>query len=170
MPRRAPRAETGGREDMRTAHLGPIEIAQAVEIGRMAVDPNFLLGNVTPEIIAQHLDWLGPRLVEPGTRRLLLSFHSYVIKTTRHTILVDSCVGNHKQRPSFPEWHLLDGPYLASLAARGVQPEEVDYVLCTHLHADHVGWNTRLVDGRWVPTFPRAKYVMAKTEFDHFNR
>ena len=155
---------------MKPRRIGAFEITRVAEIERMALDPNFLLGNVTPEIIAEHRGWLGPRLVEPGSDRLILSFHSYVIRTPHHTILVDTCNGNHKRRPSMMAWDMLELPYLANLAAAGVRPEDVDFVMCTHLHTDHVGWNTKLVDGRWVPTFPRAKYLFAKTDFDHFNR
>jgi len=155
---------------MKPKRIGAIEITKVAEIERMALDPNFLFGNVTPEIIAAQRGWLGPRLVEAGSDRLILSFHSYVIRTPHHTILVDTCNGNHKRRPSMMAWDNLDLPYLANLAAAGVKPEDVDFVMCTHLHTDHVGWNTQLVGGRWVPTFPRAKYLFAKTEFDHFNR
>ncbi|MBT7759424.1 MAG: MBL fold metallo-hydrolase, partial [Rhodospirillaceae bacterium] len=88
----------------------------------------------------------------------------------RHTILVDTCVGNHKDRPGRPMFDQLDLPYLADLAAAGVQPEEVDFVLCTHLHVDHVGWNTRLLDGRWVPTFPNAKYIFARKEYEFWEQ
>ncbi|MGH7101937.1 MAG: MBL fold metallo-hydrolase [Acetobacteraceae bacterium] len=154
---------------MRVQQIGANRIEKVPEIGRLAVEPSFLFGNITPEIIARHRDWLGPRLVEPGTDRLLLSFHSYLIRTAHHTILVDTCNGNHKNRPSMPAWHMLDTAYLADLRRLGVAPEDVDFVMCTHLHADHVGWNTRLSGGRWVPTFPRARYLMARTEFEHFN-
>jgi glyoxylase-like metal-dependent hydrolase (beta-lactamase superfamily II) len=106
-------------------------------------------------------------LVEPGSTRLYMSFHSYVIRTRHHTILVDACNGNHKSRPSMPAWNDLDTPYLANLAAIGVRPEDIDIVLCTHLHADHVGWNTRLENGHWVPTFPRARYLMARVEYEY---
>ena len=78
------------------------------------------------------------------------------------------CLGNDKERPSRPQFHHLRTPYLADLAAAGVQPEAVDFVMCTHLHWDHVGWNTRLENGRWVPTFPNARYIMARREFDHW--
>jgi glyoxylase-like metal-dependent hydrolase (beta-lactamase superfamily II) len=77
---------------------------------------------------------------------------------------LDSCAGNHKNRPGFPRFHQLDIPFLYRLRAAGVQPGEVDVVLCTHLHSDHVGWNTMLVDGRWVTTFPNAKYLFSRTE------
>ncbi|MDO1583430.1 MBL fold metallo-hydrolase [Rhizobium oryzicola] len=94
-----------------------------------------------------------------------MSSHSWLVRTRHHTILIEACTGNHKSRPGgAPLFDMLDRPYLDRLTAAGVRPEEIDYVLCTHLHADHVGWNTYLHDGRWVPTFPNAKYVMSKIE------
>jgi len=96
-----------------------------------------------------------------------LSIHTFVIRTRHHTILVDTCIGNEKKR-DVPLWNDLRSDYLLRLAAAGVAPEEVDFVLCTHMHVDHVGWNTRLQDGRWVPTFPNAKYLFNRTEWEHW--
>ena len=97
---------------------------------------------------------------------LMMSLHSWLLRTPRHTILVDTCVGNHKTR-SRKMWDNLDTPWLDRLKAAGVAPEEVDFVLCTHLHTDHVGWNTRLENGRWVPTFPNAKYLIGKIDYQY---
>ena len=94
--------------------------------------------------------------------------HSWLIEIGGRRILIDTCVGNHKSRPARPKWHQLDTPYLQRLAAAGLRPEQVDMVMCTHLHVDHVGWNTRLDNGRWVPTFPNARYVFSKTDYDYF--
>src|SRR5258706_4965432 len=148
----------GGRQDnrMKPQKIGAYEITRVAEIDRLGVDPKFLFGNVTPEIIAANRDWLSPVFIEPDDK-LVLSFHTFVIRTKHHVILVDTCNGNDKQRPSMMAWNMMKTPYLENLAAAGVRPEDVDYVMCTHLHTDHVGWNTRLVDGKWVPTFPRAK-------------
>jgi glyoxylase-like metal-dependent hydrolase (beta-lactamase superfamily II) len=154
---------------MKTYSIGGFEIHKLVEIDRMIVDGAWLLGNLTNEIMDQHRDWLGPNLVEPGSYRVFLSFHSYVIKTPTLNILVDTCNGNHKQRPSMPAWHELDTDYLERLAGIGLAPEDIDVVMCTHLHADHVGWNTRLADGRWVPTFPWARYLMSRRDFEVFD-
>src|SRR5262249_14996882 len=85
-------------------------------------------------------------------------------RTGRHTVLLDSCGGNHKERPGFPRFHQLQTPFLQRLRAAGVAPDQIDIVLCTHLHADHVGWNTILVDGRWVPTFSNARYLFSRPE------
>jgi glyoxylase-like metal-dependent hydrolase (beta-lactamase superfamily II) len=100
---------------------------------------------------------------------LILCFQSYLVKTPHHTILIDSCIGNDKPRTSRPKWHMkTDDTYMRALAATGLSVDDIDYVMCTHLHPDHVGWNTRLENGRWVPTFPKARYVFGKTEFDHW--
>ncbi|MCP4185536.1 MAG: MBL fold metallo-hydrolase [Hyphomicrobiales bacterium] len=95
------------------------------------------------------------------TGRLILPVQGFLVKTPSHTILVDSCVGNDKTVPGNPNWHQRSGNrFMAALTAAGAGPEDIDYVLCTHLHTDHIGWNTKLDDGRWVPTFPNARYLM----------
>ncbi|WP_164706409.1 MBL fold metallo-hydrolase [Methylobacterium sp. XJLW] len=86
------------------------------------------------------------------------------METEGKRILIDGCVGNGKVRDARPDWCNLSTAFLDRLAEAGATPDDIDYVLCTHLHADHVGWNTRLIDGRWVPTFPNATYVFGRTE------
>jgi glyoxylase-like metal-dependent hydrolase (beta-lactamase superfamily II) len=108
-----------------------------------------------------------PRFFDRPRELLVMAFHALLVRTPTHTIVVDTCLGNDKPRPNVPEWNQRSGAFLQDLAALGVRPEDVDVVLCTHLHADHVGWNTRLVDGRWVPTFPRARHLFARREIDH---
>jgi glyoxylase-like metal-dependent hydrolase (beta-lactamase superfamily II) len=96
---------------------------------------------------------------------------SFVVKTPHHNILIDSCVGNHKPRPTRPFWHMMNSDrFETSLAAAGLGVADIDYVMCTHLHVDHVGWNTRLENGRWVPTFPKARYVMADRELAYWTQ
>jgi glyoxylase-like metal-dependent hydrolase (beta-lactamase superfamily II) len=112
--------------------------------------------------------WLAPTYFLPGGDRLRSSHHSWLVQTTRHTILIDACIGNHKQRTS-PHFHMREGPWLDNLKNAGVAPEQIDFVMCTHLHADHVGWNTRLQNGRWVPTFPNARYLFSRVEFDRWD-
>jgi glyoxylase-like metal-dependent hydrolase (beta-lactamase superfamily II) len=119
------------------------------------------------DVLERHLAWLVPDHYSPEHNRLISSVHSWLIRTPRHTILVDCCAGNHKDRPGFTRFHQLDTPYLARLREAGVAPEDIDIVLCTHLHSDHVGWNTMLRDGRWVPTFPNARYLFSRAENDH---
>ena len=113
-----------------------------------------------PDTIAQ--------FVVPETDEALLSVHTWVIRTPQKTILVDTCNGNHKQR-NVSGIAMLDTDWLQRLVAGGVRPEEVDAVVCTHLHLDHVGWNTTLVDGQWVPTFPNARYYINRCEYEFWN-
>ncbi len=130
---------------------------------------DFLVPDATPENIAPHRHWLEPHALEPATGKMILPVQTYVVRTRHHTILLDTCVGNGKQNAWHPPWHMRSGDgYLANLAAAGVQPEAVDFVMCTHLHGDHVGWNTRHVDGCWVPTFANAKYVFAREELEYW--
>jgi hypothetical protein len=148
--------------------LGEIEITRVLEFEAALFEPAVLYPEATAEIIERHRTWLEPSLMEPASGRLVFAFHSTIIKTPHATILVDTCSGNEKERPHKLRYHRKSWPYLANLAAAGFAPEDVDYVLCTHLHADHVGWNTRLLDGRWVPTFPKAHYLFARTEWEHW--
>ena len=100
---------------------------------------------------------------------LLLAFQSFLVRTPHHLILVDTCIGNDKHRPGRANWHMnTDTRFHDGLAAAEVGVADIDYVLCTHMHADHVGWNTRLEDGRWVPTFPNARYVFARDEYAYW--
>lgn len=156
---------------MHPLHLGSTVIERVAEIETMYVDPQWLYQNVEPQMLQRHKDALGPLAIHPQTLQFGLSYHSYVIRTRGLNILVDTCNGNHKQRPDMPEYHNLDSQaYLRNLARIGLAPADIDYVLCTHLHTDHVGWNTQRVDGRWVPTFPNAKYLMARPDFEHYLR
>ena len=97
-----------------------------------------------------------------------MAVKSLVVDTPTQRILVDTGLGNDKQGRGVPAWNNLQGPFLADLAAAGFAPDSIDVVLCTHLHVDHVGWNTRLENGRWVPTFGNARYVFGKTEYNHW--
>jgi glyoxylase-like metal-dependent hydrolase (beta-lactamase superfamily II) len=121
------------------------------------------------DLVRDHRDWLvGPHLDEAGNRRGAI--RTWVIRDGARTIVVDTCVGNHKHRAGtgFDRWHHLDLPFLDNLAAVGVQPEAVDLAICTHLHVDHVGWNTRWDGAAWVPTFPNARYVWVEEEWYHW--
>src|SRR5438105_1245325 len=150
--------------------LGNNRIERVAEIDTMYFDPKWMYYNIEDEMLHRHKDSLGPLSIHPETLQLGLSFHSYVVRSKGLNILVDTCNGNHKNRlPKHPWYNNLQAStYLENLARVGLRPEEIDIVLCTHLHTDHVGWNTRLVNGEWVPTFPNAKYIMARQEFDHF--
>ena len=146
--------------------LGELEIHRAIESEVPIFDTFTFFPDATREVVEANKDWLMPRYIDPKTIEVILCIQSYVIKTSHHTILVDTCVGNHKSRPARPSWHMQNSPFIEELGSVGVHPEEVDFVLCTHLHVDHVGWNTKLLDGRWVPTFPNAKYIVSRNEFE----
>jgi glyoxylase-like metal-dependent hydrolase (beta-lactamase superfamily II) len=148
--------------------IGTVQVSRVLEFQMALLEPKVLLPEVTPDIVARHRHWLEPGSLDPVSEKLVLSIHSFVIKTPHHVVLVDTCSGNDKPRPHKARYHLKSWPYLQTLAAVGFRPEDIDFVLCTHLHADHVGWNTRLLDGRWVPTFPRARYLFAHQEWEHW--
>jgi glyoxylase-like metal-dependent hydrolase (beta-lactamase superfamily II) len=150
--------------------FGDVTVTRVVENEGLSFYPSFLLPDSSEAAIDAQSDWLEPRFFDRASGRLVMSVHSYLIRTPHHTILVDTCVGNDKERPSTKPWHRQQTPWLDRLAAAGVTPGEVDFVLCTHLHVDHIGWNTHLVDGRWEPTFPNATYLFDKTEFAHWER
>jgi glyoxylase-like metal-dependent hydrolase (beta-lactamase superfamily II) len=145
-----------------------ISISRVVDIDRVPFAASAIYPNATTEAMRGALAGLGSDFVDPSSFDLLLSFHGFVVRTRHHTVLVDACVGNDKNRPTRPAWHRRSGSFLDNLTAIGVHPETVDFVLCTHLHADHVGWNTRLLDGRWVATFPNAQYLIGKAEYEHW--
>ncbi len=151
--------------------LGNITIQRIVEQVGPFFDGKVFFPTLTDEILAEHRSWLEPRYFEPITKKVIIMVQSYLVRTPHHTILVDTCVGNHKPRPNRPHWHMMQSEtYEKNLAAAGVRVGDIDYVMCTHLHVDHVGWNTRLDNGRWVPTFPNAKYVMADRELEYWTK
>ena len=155
---------------MTARRIGNVNVDIAIE---MPIDdgfpPEMLVPDFDPAILAANRDLLIPFCINPNTNGFKLSIHTWILKTQHHTILIDTCNGNHKDRPDFPLSHQLNLPYLEKLAAAGVKPEDVDMVLCTHLHVDHCGWNTRLDNGRWVPTFPNAKYLFSRKEYEQWD-
>ena len=99
--------------------------------------------------------------------RIIASMHSWLVRIDGKLVLVDGCIGDGKDRQPYHRWTGMDSGWEARLASVGVTPEQIDFVCCTHLHVDHVGWNTRLRDGRWQPTFPNARYLFSKREVEH---
>lgn len=146
--------------------LGNTRITRIEEMAGPLFDPVMFFPDYDPAIFEKHRSWIYPGHVDEASGRMIASIHSWLIETPNHKILIDTCVGNNKDRMPFQDWHQMNTPWLDNLKAAGVMPEEIDYVMCTHLHVDHVGWNTRLDNGTWVPTFPNAQYVFSKTEFD----
>src|SRR5258707_1118928 len=149
--------------------VGDLTIHRIIEQETTFLPALEMLPDLTPEVLAENRSWMQRAGALDDKDVLILCFQSYVVKTPPHTILIDSCIGNDKPRPLRPKWNMkTDDTYLRALAAAGFTPADIDYVMCTHLHVDHVGWNTRLENGRWVPTFPKARYVFGKTEFDYW--
>lgn len=152
---------------MTTFRIGELEITRIEDFADHGVPLAFLLPEVTAEMIAANVDWLTPNFLNVDNT-IDIPIHSWVIRTRHHTILVDSCVG-HQKRRHFPPFNMRNSTFLQTLVAAGVHPEQVNYVFCTHLHSDHVGWNTRLVDGRWAPTFPNATYLFSRKDYEAFD-
>lgn len=145
--------------------VGRVKISKVVEIASTG-GSRFILPQATSEE-NQKISWLAPHYATPEGR-LKLNVQSWIVETPTLKIIVDTCIGNGKSNRSVPVWNNLDKPYLDDLAAAGTPADTIDIVLCTHLHVDHVGWNTKLAEGRWVPTFTNARYVFGKTEYDHW--
>ena len=144
--------------------VGDTTITKITEI----VFPEFsdVIPAATPDVVKK-VEWLFPHFVTPEGA-LTVSIHSLIVETPGATLVVDTCIGNDRERGSFEVMSNLSTSYMDDMIAAGYDPDGIDYVLCTHLHLDHVGWNTRLVDGKWVPTFPNASYLMGQKELDLF--
>ena len=145
--------------------VGRVSITEIVELETVG-GTRFILPQVGPDDV-QQLPWMMPHFANEAGR-LKMKVKSVLLQTPTQRIVVDTCLGNDKQGRSVPVWNDLHTPYLADMAAADFPPESIDTVLCTHLHVDHVGWNTRLVDGAWVPTFPNAKYLFGDAEYEYW--
>jgi glyoxylase-like metal-dependent hydrolase (beta-lactamase superfamily II) len=145
--------------------IGKVKITKVVELETIG-STRFILPLATYEEI-QKLPWLIPHFAT-AEGRLRMSIHSLVIETSSRRIVVDTGLGNDKQGRNVPTWNDRHDPFLDTMTAAGFPPDSIDAVLCTHLHVDHVGWNTKLVDGKWVPTFDKARYIFGKTEYEHW--
>lgn len=144
--------------------VGAVRIDRVVESEMPLLDPFELFPEATEEALASEMHWLAPRFYDPRARKLVVPIQGFVVRAGDKIVVVDTCVGDCKKRnrPQFDRqrWRWID--------RLGVPPEKVDYVVCTHFHVDHVGWNTRLADGSWVPTFPNARYLFTKPEWDYW--
>src|SRR5260370_736419 len=156
------------RGQMPPIRIGNFEVDRIADYQGPFFDPGDFFPDFDPEVVRANRALLGPRLLDPATGKLIFSFHSFVVRTGRHPILIDSCIGNDKERPTRPQFPRMKSSFIADLAGLGVKPEEIDFVMGTHLNWDHVVWNTRLAGGSWCPTFPNANYEIAKREYDHW--
>ena len=143
--------------------VGQVQITQLVELTTASLGP-YLLPQAEPEVLKQ-VGWLAPFLDDRG--RIVLSMHSLIVESRGQRLMIDTCIGNDKPR-TYPRWNYMQTDFLDRLAALGYEPETFDTVMCTHMHVDHVGWNTRLVDGAWVPTFANARYLFARDEWKYW--
>lgn len=149
--------------------LGKLAI-QTVREGDGQMPMQFALCNgVTPQDLAalRRWYWSDELTLDPATAVFRIEVRSYVLQVDGLNVLIDSCCGNGKTR-SVPWAHMLQSDWLQALGRAGLSPADIHLVLCTHLHADHVGWNTQLRDGRWVPTFPNARYVFSRKDHEFF--
>ena len=145
--------------------IGDVKITRVVEIESLG-GSRFILPDATRDACLP-FTWMQPHFMDEQGN-LTMSVHALVVDTGERRILVDTCIGNDKER-NVPNWSHLQTHFLQDLEAAGYAPDTIDTVLCTHLHVDHVGWNTMLVDGQWVPTFPNARYLFARTEWEHWD-
>lgn len=151
--------------------IGDITIERIIEDQGPFIGVHDFFPNLSREVLLENEDWLKPVFLDPLSNQVILCVQSYIVRTRNHTILIDSCVGNHKPRPIRPMWHMLNSTrYERNFKAAGLAYEDIDLVMCTHLHTDHVGWNTRLENGRWVPTFPNARYLFADRELSYWRQ
>ena len=145
--------------------IGNVRITRVIEM-EVAGGTKFILPQATREAVAP-MTWMQPHFAD-AEGNLIMSIHALVIETPTRKMIVDTCIGNDKQR-SIPNWTNLQLPFLEDLGKAGYDRMEIDTVMCTHLHVDHVGWNTMLIDGEWVPTFPNARYLMGRTEYEYWD-
>jgi len=155
------------KEHIRHWQIGDVQVTRLVEVNAHE-DPFTMLSKDCEPDMGKHYPWLAPHFVTPDGR-MKISFQAFAMKTPTKTIIVDTCIGEGRER-EYPIFTHMQSDYLEDLAAAGYDPEQVDVVLCTHLHFDHVGWNTRRENGRWVPTFPNARYLFAKGEYEHWQK
>jgi glyoxylase-like metal-dependent hydrolase (beta-lactamase superfamily II) len=153
-------------ESFRRWSIGAAQITRVLEMSPVRADPARFIQADRADVLA-HREWLVPDFADENGD-ILLNFQAFVVEIRGVRILVDPCIGNDKQR-GYEALHMLDGPFLERLEAAGCPRESVDYVVCTHLHADHCGWNTMLVDGVWTPTFPRAQYLFTHAEYENLS-
>ncbi len=152
-------------QHIRHWQIGDVEVARIVEVYGFEDNISMLLPGGTPELV-QRYKWLQPRFATPDGR-MILSFQAFVLRSRGKSVMIDTCIGADRKR-EFEVFCNLKTTFLEDLRAAGFPPEQVSGVLCTHLHFDHVGWNTRLQNGRWVPTFPNARYLFGRRDLEFF--
>jgi len=155
------------KENIRHWRVGDVEIARIVEVNAFEDNISMLLPDATPEFV-QQFGWLQPHFAT-ADGRMILSFQAFVLRSRGKAYMIDTCIGNDRQR-EFDVFTNMQTSFLQDLRDAGFPPEQIAGVLCTHLHFDHVGWNTQKVGGKWVPTFPQAKYYFGRKEWAHWKQ
>jgi glyoxylase-like metal-dependent hydrolase (beta-lactamase superfamily II) len=146
--------------------IGSVEITPVIEL-EITGSTRFILPQASREEVLT-IEWLQPHFADPEGR-LKMAVQSFLVKTPTHRIIVDTGLGNDKRGRGVPRWNNLQSDFLDDIASKGFAADAIDTVICTHLHVDHVGWNTRLVSDRWVPTFPNARYIWSRKEYEHWH-
>jgi glyoxylase-like metal-dependent hydrolase (beta-lactamase superfamily II) len=150
--------------------LGDVSITRVIEyFGSVEMSPKVFFPESREDSWQRNAQWLAPDFYNPSADVCISAIQTWLIRSEGKTILIDTGVGNHKERPYSPVWSHLETDFLGNLAKAGVRPEDVDIVVNTHLHVDHVGWNTYLHDRLWVPTFPNATYLIPRPDFEFWN-
>src|SRR6516162_8872168 len=151
--------------------VGDLAVDVLVDIDRFELPIAQFLPEAEPGQAESARSLLEPDHVDLERGMLILAIQTFVLHSAGRTVLVDTCVGEAKERPLLPAFHRRrQSRFLDRLTQAGIRPDSVDLVFCTHLHVDHVGWNTRLVDGSWVPTFPNARYLFSRREWEYWSR
>jgi glyoxylase-like metal-dependent hydrolase (beta-lactamase superfamily II) len=150
--------------------LGDVSVTRVMEyFGPVGLSPSTFFPDSSAQDWQANEEVLAPDFWDPASDTCISAIQTWVLRSEGKTILVDTGVGNHKERPYAPVWSHLETGFLSNLEEAGVRPQDVDIVINTHLHNDHVGWNTYLHDRQWVPTFPNAIYLMPQRDFDYWN-
>ena len=148
---------------MKTLQIGDVSITSLIERDGPWRRPVDMFPSYDHEVAREHLRSIEPETYDPVSGKMVITYQTFVVRTPKHLVLVDTCLGENKGHPAPMDFDTQ--PWLDNFKKAGLSFEEITHVFCTHLHIDHTGWNTRLVNGRWVPTFPNAKYIFHKDEY-----
>lgn len=158
-----------GLADMATSRtFGDVEVTRIPEL-TTTFPRSFVFPDTDERLWTTSQEWLAPQFWDPANDHMTVAVQSWLIRSAGQTILVDTGVGNNKDRPGMSMFDHLSTGYLDNLAHAGITPKDIDLVICTHLHPDHVGWNTTRTDNGWIPTFPNARYLLPRADFDYMN-
>ncbi|MEU5030059.1 MBL fold metallo-hydrolase [Streptomyces milbemycinicus] len=155
-------------ESVQSIVLGDVEVIRVTEWQGPFAPTRGLVPEAAAEVWKDNEEWLAPDHWDPDSDRAVVALQSWVLRSGGRTVLIDTGVGNGRERPSSAQFHHWRGDFLGRLARAGVRPQDVDVVVNTHVHGDHVGWNTRDAEGEWAPTFPHAQYLIPAADDHHF--